>query len=119
MKSYQKLWRAIAGLNGFLAVVMGAIAAHTIDGVQNAAMAEKASIYQLIHALVLLELADKNDKILAVARWMFLLGIFFFCGSLYVRCLVGWDAATMVAPLGGISFMLGWIVISLFRIKEK
>jgi len=115
----QKFWRSIAGLNGFLAVVMGAIATHAIDGVQASAMAEKASIYQLIHAAVLLGVADKDDKILAISRWMFLLGIIFFCGSLYLRSLLGWDAATKVAPLGGVSFMLGWILIFLFPVKKK
>jgi uncharacterized membrane protein YgdD (TMEM256/DUF423 family) len=119
MRVDQKFWQSMAGLNGFLAVVMGAIAAHAIDGVQAAAMAEKASIYQLIHAVVLLGLADKDNKILVISRWMFLLGIIFFCGSLYLRSFLGWDAAIKVAPLGGVSFMLGWILIFLFPFKKK
>jgi uncharacterized membrane protein YgdD (TMEM256/DUF423 family) len=119
MKVDQKFWRSMAGLNGFLAMAMGAIAAHAIDGAQAVAMVDKASIYQLIHASVLLGLADRDNKILAIARWMFLLGILFFCGSLYLRSLFGWEAATKVAPAGGVSFMLGWILIALSRLKEK
>jgi uncharacterized membrane protein YgdD (TMEM256/DUF423 family) len=97
---------------------MGAIGAHAIADAQMAALAEKASIYQLIHAVLLLWLADRQGKGFRLARWIVLAGIILFCGSLYLKALTGWSEATRLAPLGGISFMAGWVLIALARERE-
>ena len=108
----EKCWRGIAGVNGFLAIVMGAIAAHAIADAHAAAMAERASLYQLIHAVLFLWLADRQGRIFGLARWVFMAGILLFCGSLYLKAMTGWAEATALAPLGGISLMTGWLMIA-------
>jgi len=107
---YEKTWQAVAGLNGFMAIAMGAAAAHAIADAHLAALAEKASYYQLIHAVLLLWLARQSGKIFGLVRMAMLTGIVFFCGTLYCKALTGM-ATTALAPLGGISFMVGWLLI--------
>jgi len=119
MQSNERCWRGIAGVNGFLAIVMGAVAAHAIADAPLAAIAEKASLYQLIHAVVLLWLADKSGKSFGLVRWLFLTAIILFCGTLYLKALTGWASATTLAPLGGISFMAGWIMIAFAHRQEQ
>jgi uncharacterized membrane protein YgdD (TMEM256/DUF423 family) len=111
----QTFWRGIAGFNGFLAVAMGAVAAHAIADPQLAALAEKASLYQLIHTLVILYLAERPGKVAYFARWLFLAAIFLFCGSLYLKALSGGAVSTALAPAGGISFMAGWLLLAFSR----
>ena len=98
---------------------MGAVAAHAIADAHAAAMAEKASLYQLIHAVLLLWLADRQGKIFGLARWVFMAGIILFCGSLYLKAISGWAEATALAPLGGISLMAGWLLIVLASSKAE
>ena len=112
MINTEKLWLRIAGLNGFIAIVMGAIAAHGVSDVHAASMADKASLYQLIHSVVLLWLASVEGKCFMLARLLIISGIILFCGSIYLKALSGWENATAVAPLGGVSFMIAWLVIA-------
>jgi uncharacterized membrane protein YgdD (TMEM256/DUF423 family) len=98
---------------------MGAVAAHAIADAHLAAIAEKASLYQLIHSVVLLWLAGRQGKGFALTRWAFLVGMFLFCGSLYLKALTGWSYATTLAPLGGINFMVGWLMIAVASCKNE
>ena len=109
----------IAGLNGFMAIVMGAIAAHTIADIQMAALAEKASLYQLIHAVLLLWFADRQGRFFGWARYLFLIGIVLFCGTLYIKALTGWALVTKFAPTGGMSFMAAWLMVAIAGYKEN
>lgn len=110
-------WLFIAGLNGLVAVIMGAVAAHAIADASLAALAEKASNYQLIHAAVLLVLAPRADKTTQWARRVFLFGIVLFSGSLYIKALTGFAAITHLAPLGGLSLMAGWALLAAAAFK--
>jgi len=107
-----KFWILCAGLNGFVAIVMGAVAAHVLTDVQRISMAEKAALYALIHSVLLAALVSYRGIYYSAARWTFLSGILLFCGSLYIRAVSGWSAATMVAPLGGLCLMAGWILMA-------
>ena len=119
MQIDKKFWQCAAGINGFIAVVMGAIAAHAIADPHMAAMAEKASLYQLIHAVLLLWLADRKGRFSGFARHLFLVGIILFCGTLYIKALTGWALITKLAPTGGMSFMAGWLMIAIASYKDK
>jgi len=68
--------------------------------------------YQLYHALGLIVVAK-----LPRSRWAsvaFLLGITLFCGSLYAMTFLSadWKKLGAVVPIGGLSFILGWIVVA-------
>ncbi|MBS1544094.1 MAG: DUF423 domain-containing protein [Bacteroidetes bacterium] len=102
---------------GFLAVAVGAFGAHALKGILEAngrtETFELATRYQFYHALALLAVALLSDKYPRVlySGWLFLAGIILFSGSLYILSLTGimyWGAVT---PLGGISFLAGWMTL--------
>jgi uncharacterized membrane protein YgdD (TMEM256/DUF423 family) len=106
-------WDIVAGLSGFMAVVMGAVGAHAVADAHLASLVETASLYELIHAGVLLWLCGARGKCAMAARWLLLIGTVLFCGTLYLKALMGWETVVRLAPLGGGCFMLGWLLIAL------
>jgi uncharacterized membrane protein YgdD (TMEM256/DUF423 family) len=71
--------------------------------------------YQFYHAFALLiaGLLLKNDPLLKL-KWcglLFTVGIIFFSGSLYLLCLTGEKILGAVTPMGGASFIAGWLVM--------
>jgi uncharacterized membrane protein YgdD (TMEM256/DUF423 family) len=103
----------VADLIGFLAVSWAPSGAPAVADAHIAALVETASLYELIHAGATLWLCGPRGKYLPVARWLFLIGTVLFCGSLYLKAIAGWDTSEGLAPSGGVSFMLGWLVIAL------
>ncbi len=84
----------IAAVFGFLAVALGAFGAHGLKGtlVANGTVEiwQTAALYHLVHAVVLLVLAQRA----VVPRWAFVFfcaGILVFSGSLYVLAVTGDD----------------------------
>ncbi len=123
MADYQKpadtrFVKFFACANGFIAVAMGAVAAHALADPHAAELAQKASAYQLTHALLLLVLAPYTGKIFAAARLAIAVGLVFFCGALYVYALTGFEPVIHLVPIGGICFMLGWLLAAYAFIKE-
>jgi uncharacterized membrane protein YgdD (TMEM256/DUF423 family) len=104
-------WQTAAGLSGFIAVVAGAVTAHAVPDPGLQKLAETASYWQLIHAVVLLWLAAADRGWLRIARWLMFAGSVLFCCTLYLKAFGVWPAATAAAPLGGTCFILGWLVI--------
>ena len=43
--------------------------------------------------------------------WFFILGIIFFSGSLYILAVTDIKWLGAITPIGGIFFILGWLVI--------
>ncbi len=101
----------VAAAMGLLAVALGAFGAHGLKELlaQNgtAAIWEKAVFYQFIHAVMLFVLAARKP-FPTVAWWSFLVGIFFFSGSLYLLAVTNAHCLGAVTPIGGVSFLLGW-----------
>ena len=92
-----------------LGVAAGAFGAHMLKGLLDPPMLavyDTATRYQMYHAfgIVLSGFAVRvsHDARLAVAGWMFLAGIFLFCGSLYGVALLG------VRWLGAIRLSAAW-----------
>jgi uncharacterized membrane protein YgdD (TMEM256/DUF423 family) len=112
-------WGVVAGLSGFIAVVMGAVGAHAVADARVAALVETASLYELIHAVAILWLSGIRGKYVPAARWLFLIGTVLFCGTLYLKAIAGWETVVRLAPFGGVSFMLGWLVIALEHCGRK
>jgi uncharacterized membrane protein YgdD (TMEM256/DUF423 family) len=111
-------WIAVATLLGLIAVAMGAIAAHALADPKAISAIEKAAIYQLIHAVVLIVSTLLTGTIVQWSRVFFLLGIFLFCGSIELKYLLNFDNATVVAPAGGICLMLGWILLGVASLRQ-
>jgi len=115
-----KHWLLIAALLGGLAVVTGAFAAHGLQSLLSARMLETfetAARYQMYHALAIglaaFAVRDGAARFANLAAALFLAGIFLFSGSLYFLAFTGVTWLGMVTPLGGLSFIAGWIVLAL------
>jgi uncharacterized membrane protein YgdD (TMEM256/DUF423 family) len=119
MRLDERKWGIVAGFSGFMAIVMGAVGAHAVADAHAAALVETASLYELIHAVALLWLCGARGKYVSAARWLFLIGTLLFCGALYLKAMAGWDTTVRLAPLGGVSFMLGWLAIALEHCSSR
>lgn len=131
-------WSTIGASLGGLAVILGAFAAHGLDGhfakkyagqVKMVAGVEVPTAqkylndfktgaqYQMYHSLALLMLGfagltSQKKKLLNIAGWCFLLGIIFFSGSLYVLTLSGQTFWGAIAPIGGTLLIVGWFAFA-------
>lgn len=114
-----KTWLFIATLNGFLAVALGAVAAHALVGRIDAhalQIFETAARYQMYHALALGLTAGATrsnaPRTAHLAAGFFLAGIVLFSGSLYLLALTGNTALGFVTPFGGLAFLAGWAMLA-------
>src|SRR5690606_26141701 len=115
MKSPVHTWRLAAGLLGLAGVAIGAVAAHALADPHAATVVERASLYQILHAMALLVIAGQPGRFALAARCAFMVGIALFCGGLYLRYLGGLAPAGVLAPYGGMALMLGWLLAGLAR----
>jgi len=112
-------WVGIAALLGMLAVGLGAIASHALIDPKAVASVEKAALYQLMHAVVLLFASQLNGRFAQLCRWLFLVGIALFSGSIEIKYLFALQNATVVAPAGGICLMLGWVALGVAGFRQR
>ena len=105
------------GISGCFSVLFGAWLAH---GGQSLPMVSQerlmtALTYQFFHTLALwltIILYKLHSKvILLIAGGLFALGISFFSGSLYIKTIFDVLSIGKLAPLGGLSFALAWLLI--------
>lgn len=105
----------IAAFLGFLAVALGAFGAHGLKSVLAAhgtlAIWEKASLYHLVHAAVLLFVATR-DPFPATAWWLLLAGVVIFSGSLYLLAGMNIRSLGAVTPVGGLCLLAGWLLLA-------
>lgn len=112
----QRVFWISAAIFGALSVLMGAAAAHWLQGSVDAAgiaRIEKAATYQMYHSLALLALAIAAErfggKALVVSGCLFILGILCFSGSLYAYTFVELYWLVFITPLGGMAWIVGWL----------
>ena len=113
-------WMTIAALSGFLAVVMGAFAAHGIDDPQAKDWLKTGASYQFMHALATIACASFVQVGASRARFapaFFLSGTVFFSGSLYAMALGAPRMLGAVTPIGGVLFLIGWAVLAWAALK--
>ena len=112
-------WLKFISLSGALAVMFGAFAAHSLDdSLSDTHMAtfRTAVLYHFLHTLALLAVIclpvslvkPHFQSLIAVS---FAAGILVFCGSLYALVLLDLPAMGMITPVGGVAFILGWILL--------
>ena len=109
----------IGALLGALGIILGAFAAHGLKARLEPDALEifrTGAYYQMVHAIALLltgllALHRQSPKT-PLAAWLFLLGIMLFCGSLYLLAATGIGWLGMITPLGGVSFIAGWLLLA-------
>lgn len=110
----------IGTLLAMLSVAFGAMGAHALKDVlepQALNVFQTASTYQMYHALAMILTAlsiphTKNIRMLNISGWFFLSGIILFSGSLYGLSLFGIKSLGMLTPVGGICFIIAWLIFS-------
>jgi uncharacterized membrane protein YgdD (TMEM256/DUF423 family) len=119
-----RTWLTIAAINGALAVLCGAFAAHGLKARLTPDMLgvfDTGARYHLMHALAigLAALAARGAAATraGVAAALFLTGIVLFSGSLYLLALTGVTAFGFVTPVGGVAFFGGWIALAAAAMK--
>jgi uncharacterized membrane protein YgdD (TMEM256/DUF423 family) len=120
-------WSAAAALMLALGVILGAFGAHALRGRLDdylMSVYEKAVFYHYIHTLgaLIVSLMPKVGAITeAKAGWVCALllgGVAIFSGSLYALALTGYRGLGAITPIGGLSFIAGWMMLAWALIKK-
>lgn len=119
----RKIWIIISAISGFTAVAIGAFGAHGLREKLSANMLEvykTGVLYQLIHSVVLLILSVNSIIKSKKSSVFFLLGIILFSFSLYLYSTTGYRLFAMITPIGGVCFLIGWLLIiyEILKLKE-
>lgn len=100
-------------------VAAGAFGAHALKEILDAPMLqvfETATRYVMYHAFGLCVVSWAIDRYpgqgLEKSGWFFILGILLFSGSLYVVSLAGIRWMGAVTPVGGLAFIIGWVLLA-------
>lgn len=126
-----KTFLIIGSLAAAIAVMLGAFGAHALkDRLQPEQLQvfETGVRYQFYHAFALIVvglLAERtNSSLLNTIGYLFIAGIVFFSGSLYLlsgKNLLGienWKFLGPVTPLGGLCFIVAWSLLAISIWKQ-
>jgi uncharacterized membrane protein YgdD (TMEM256/DUF423 family) len=106
----------VASFMAALAVGLGAFGAHALEESLSPKRLETwntAVTYHMWHALALIGLVLVSKVFEVDLIWpmnLILAGIFVFSGSLYLLCLTDTSWLGAITPIGGICFILGWVL---------
>jgi uncharacterized membrane protein YgdD (TMEM256/DUF423 family) len=112
------MWTTVGAISMAVGVALGAFGAHALRDTLTGRQLDwwhTAQQYQVWHALalVLLGLIERQtDRSLKLAAWLFVAGTLVFSGTLYGMALGGPSWLGAVTPLGGASFIAGWVVLA-------
>ncbi len=114
-----RVFAGLGSLSAFVAVGLGAFAAHGLKARVSAEMLgifETGVRYQMYHALALLAVAWVTGRwpgtTAVVAGWLFVAGTIVFSGSLYALSMGGARWFGAITPIGGLAFLLGWLALA-------
>jgi uncharacterized membrane protein YgdD (TMEM256/DUF423 family) len=121
-------WLALGAALGGATVVLGAFAAHGLEGRLSSEALEwwrTAVQYQGLNALATLGWALFRDARGGTARadalpgWGFALGTLFFSGSLYAMALGAPRWLGAITPLGGTLMIVGWAAFAWQALRAR
>jgi uncharacterized membrane protein YgdD (TMEM256/DUF423 family) len=114
-------------IHGFLAVALGAFAAHALEDLlddYSVGIWDTAIQYQMFHAVALVLVGILMSKSifgevkqLKVAVICLNAGIIFFSGSLMILALSGIGLLGAITPIGGVFFLVAWVLIIISAVK--
>lgn len=115
-----KTWIIIGGCLGFLAVALGAFGAHGLKDSLTPELMEiykTGVLYHLVHSVVILAIGlGGNEKYYGSAAF-FSAGIVLFSFSLYAYAITSITALAIITPLGGMSFLAGWLLLVIQAVR--
>lgn len=130
MTVFDKNVAATASIILAITIGIGAFGAHGLKDLLNEsslATFEVGVRYQMYHGLAILILGLVPlipQKLKRRIFWLFIIGIIFFSGSIYLlslNTLISFDTSVIgfITPIGGLLFMLGWVLLAFGIIKLK
>lgn len=115
-----RMWIVLGAASAFLSVAAGAFGAHALKARLSADLLtifETGARYHMYHSLGLIAVGlvaqARPSPLLNGAGWAMLAGILLFSGSLYALALTGVRALGAITPLGGLGFLVGWVLLAL------
>ena len=128
----QKKFLKIAAVLGALSVILGAFGAHALKQLisdKNLQTFETGVRYQFYHVIALfitgILYKDFTNNYLQWAGRLFCLGILLFSGSLYLLSFIeltdmtGLKWVGAITPLGGVCFIIAWLLLALGISKKN
>ncbi|MGB5322284.1 DUF423 domain-containing protein [Lutimonas sp.] len=122
-----RIYPAIAASLGMLTIILGAFGAHALkDQLEPESLQsfETGVRYMMFHVLAILlinfsPLLSQRSK--TRISQLFLIGILLFSGSIFVIATGLIQAKTIwfITPLGGLFFVLGWLIATLSFLKSN
>ena len=128
-------WIAIGAICGLLAVGFGAFGAHGLEdhfaklaetdpalAVKRLANWQTAAQYHMHHSIAIvlagLLMQSRGSRLAGFSAACFTVGILIFSGCLYTLVLTEVRVLGAVVPLGGLSFMAGWILLAIAAMRD-
>jgi uncharacterized membrane protein YgdD (TMEM256/DUF423 family) len=108
-------WLTLAALGCLVSVGFGAFAAHGVAEPRAQELLRTGALYGFVHCLATFASAGVMQMGGGRARFapgFFLVGVLLFSGSLYGMALGGPHLLGVVTPIGGLCFMVGWVVLA-------
>jgi uncharacterized membrane protein YgdD (TMEM256/DUF423 family) len=106
----RRIWVPLAAASAFIAVAVGAFAAHGAEGAARELL-RTGAYYQMVHALAVLAWAALRPPAHTRVSWtpaLFMAGSALFSGSLYMLAFGAARVFGAVTPIGGLMFLAGW-----------
>lgn len=116
----------VACVFGFLAVALGAFGAHGLKDIlddYSMGVYKTAVDYQFYHSLALLAVGllsrSSNPALLKYSGCAFSFGILVFSGTLYALAFTKIKWLGAITPIGGVSFMVGWVLLGIASYQAR
>ena len=115
-----RVFLPVGGFFAFLSILFSAIAMHKLVHSMPASDVYyfmTAARFEFAHSLALLAIglfgfiATKPFKLLQISGYLMIVGIVFFCCDFYISTVFNVHSLLKLVPIGGIAFMLAWLVI--------
>lgn len=107
----------LGALLAALAIGLAAYAAHGVAEAVAQSRLQTAALYLFGHGVALAVLGPAAERLLAkLSLSLLLIGTVLFSGSLAGAAL--WQAPTALAPVGGVTMMLGWLLFAINALRR-
>lgn len=121
-----KFYLLLGSINALLVVLIGAFGAHGLKArltAENMAIFQTGVQYHFYHAvgLILVGLIAwhiPTSPYLRWSAWLMITGIILFSGSLYALSITNIRWLGMITPVGGMAFIIAWLLLSIGIIKS-
>lgn len=111
----RRTWMTLGAVGGFVAIGMGAFAAHMLADAQAREWMRTGAQYGFMHTMASFASATFMQVGARRARFapaFFLSGVVLFTGSLYALALGAPRWVGAATPAGGVLFLAGWAVLA-------